>query len=440
MKKGIMFILGLIMSISLTACAEDATLMVQVPNFDSIEAYETWIETLDWEVELNFIAEDGEILNRTEAVSREIKSVGLTEINAEINELVLMMTTFAFDFSIERITPAQLAKIENASIVNYQEIHIGAEEGMSLHFEFNRPIENFTFISVDFVDNDGYRYVKTGILTEVGALGPNHSLILTHYMGAGTTAISGFTFTNPDGVDVCYAFQESQRDGSIYAIPFDWSHENEFYVNDSETSTINKESGDTVLAPPTALIPPVTPSQNATYHIVIAGETLTSIARLHGTTATALQQMNNMGMTTDITVGQRLSLIESSATNPSSRPEELLLKITNGNTPGSIIVQSNQNLTNISINSIYTESVDNELGRYWHVRGVLRELGNLNVNSELLINDFLFTGSSFFAEALIFNDENGNTRYFAFNQNQAYPAHGGMYIIREFIPGMEQSE
>ena len=438
MKKGIIFILGLIISMSLTACAnEETTPMVQVPNFDSIEAYETWVESLDWEVELRFTDEEGEFLERGEAISREIKRVGLTEINTEINELVLVMTTLVFDFSIERITPAQLAKIENARIVNYQEIHIGSEEGMSLHFEFNRPVENFTFISVDFVDNDGYRYVETGVLDEVGALGPDHSLILTHYMGLGTTAISGFTFTNPDGVDVWYAFLESQRDGSIYAIPFDWSHEFELHVSDGEASTINNESGDAVLTPPTAPVSPVTPPQNATYHIVVAGETLTSIARLHGTTATALQQMNNMGNTTDITVGQRLSLIESSATNPSSRPEELLLNITNGNTPGSIIIQSNQNLTNISINSIYPESFDNESRRYWHVQGVLRELDNLNVNSELVINDFLFTGGSFFAEALIFNDENGNARYFAFNQNQAYPAQGELFNIREFVPGME---
>jgi LysM repeat protein len=61
--------------------------------------------------------------------------------------------------------------------------------------------------------------------------------------------------------------------------------------------------------------PPVTPPPGGSTHTVRAGETLYGIAQMYGTTVAILQQLNNMGTSTTIHVGQVLILPGGSGGN-----------------------------------------------------------------------------------------------------------------------------
>jgi len=141
-----------------------------------------------------------------------------------------------FEFSIEMISNGELAALGEYVEVDYASAReLDMTEGLNLQFDFNHPVTDFSFISVQFLGEDseiyeeGLTFAKTGVLSEVGDLDPKVPLILTNYFGMGTLAASGFTFIDPDGERVWYTFQQSAKDGGMEWQPFNWSDERDIY-------------------------------------------------------------------------------------------------------------------------------------------------------------------------------------------------------------------
>ena len=194
-----------------------------------------------------------------------------------------------FEFTIEEINDEQLAGLEDYIEVNYADkAATTIAEGINLHFHFNQRVRDFSLIETA-ITAEG-TFVKSGSLYEVGTLEPEVPLVLTNYFTQGSVPRSGFYFEASDGEGHWFVLSISQIDGTIVWQEFDWSHDYDLYEESPETD-------------------------RADYHIVQEGETLFSIARLYSITIDSLQQLNNLGDSTDISVGQRLNISQNGDTS-----------------------------------------------------------------------------------------------------------------------------
>jgi len=183
-------------------------------------------------------------------------------------------------FGVERFDAAEVALLGEHLRFSWAGSEMDALTDVNAVFTFSEDITDFKFLFVG-MDDDG-NFVNFGPAHSAGeaassaSVPAGKSIVLTHYNHVGTVSNSGFTFTDASGITHWYVFQWSMFDGSINAWSFDW---------DYGIAIIEMD-----------------------YHEVAAGETLFSIARLHGLTVADLQNFNDLGDSTDISVGQMLNL------------------------------------------------------------------------------------------------------------------------------------
>lgn len=242
--------------------------------------------------------------NETPGISHSTESeTAPTEIEVTTN----MDDMTIFDFSIEIADEEMLENLaDNHYIeINYADARDGfVTEGLTLIFNFSHQVSDFSLIEINMTENG--RFVKTGILAEIGNLDPDVPLILTHYHTQGTFPRSGFYFLDPNGNEQWFTLHQSPMDGSIEWQLFPWSHDYGFYDMDAVI-----ELEDEV---------------EYVHHEVQQGETLFSISQLYGTTVESLQQLNALGTSIEIRAGQLLKL------PPGSVPDSTLLVDANGET------------------------------------------------------------------------------------------------------------
>jgi len=119
--------------------------------------------------------------------------------------------------------------------INFPVIEIFSDhDALDLLFSFNRPVFNFRFVDVIFTDIfDDYRFAVTRLWDEVGDIavserGPSQ-ILLKGYHGIGTFPSTGFYFSDEDGNEYWFTFQQSMRDGLMHFIPFTWSSSYDLY-------------------------------------------------------------------------------------------------------------------------------------------------------------------------------------------------------------------
>jgi len=205
-----------------------------------------------------------------------------------------------FGFTIEIISEEDFEELEGIyTQLNYAEARNGfVTEGITLIFEFTQAVSDFTLVEIDITEEG--TLVTTGLLSRIGDLAPDEPLVLTQYHTQGTAIPrSGFYFIDANGNEKWFTLNQSTMDGSIVWSPFHWSRAYGFYDLHAEPEVIE-------------IVPYV-------YHMVRRGETLFSISRLYGTTVEVLQELNELGDSTNIAAGQNLRL------PPGSVPDETLL-------------------------------------------------------------------------------------------------------------------
>lgn len=320
-----------------------------------------------------------------------------------------------FEFSINLIYEAEIG--------NYPAVNYGDYGGLNLLFNFNQPVTNFSIINVvltNFGTDDELNFAKTGEAIHVGHV--EDILVLTNYWTLGTFPHLGFTFTNPNGEDVWYTFQQSMMDGAIHWQLFDWSHEYELYELDVDTVVV--------------------------YHTVVAGETMFSISRMYGTNVATILELNDLE-NYDVSVGQVLRMPDGSEKDSTlathNRPHELEIIIDWLNAPVA-------NYVNFDYAAARDSSIRNENQLLIAPDRLLREFGIVQVNPDSgdgtpvatdmmffvgdliptrpLIIDNYFGQGTFSHSGFTFIDETDTRRFFWFIQNQADG--GPSFIMVEF--------
>ena len=328
--------------------------------------------------------------------------------------------TVDFEFSIEIISEEELAELDG-----YATVSSGVYEGLILIFNFSHPVTDFALINVYHTGNG---MEKTGIIQEVGRI--NDRLIFTNYRGLGTLPHLGFTFTTPNGEEVWYTLQQSTMDSSI-----GWRSFDEYIVTE------------------------VNETDEAVYHVVVAGETMFSISRMYQTSVIEIKELN--GLTSyDINVGQRLRMPDGSVKDPSlathhgsrqgggqgiDEAAALGIRIELLRETVSDYIEFSYSQARGSERSTYSETlliateeilrgfaiiaIDVEIAFEPEVLDVLFYAGDLTPNQPLLIRDYLVQGVMP-QSGFTFIDENNTRRFFFFLQNQADG--GPEFIVREF--------
>ena len=201
----------------------------------------------------------------------------IEEVEIEVNSN--RSEELEFTFFLERLSDEELELLDHYTPYDYSWDVDDLDFGMNIAFNFNQVVTDFAIIGVGFDDSeDALTFVKTAVLQDIGDITVGSPIVLTRYRTAGTLPISGFTFTDPDGIDRWFVFQESQMDGSITWRPFHWDRSYGLAI------------------------------WTHNYHEVVAGETLFSISQEYDIAVDWLQQLNDLGDGTDINVGQRLRL------------------------------------------------------------------------------------------------------------------------------------
>lgn len=180
-------------------------------------------------------------------------------------------------FGIERFNAAEVALLGDHSRFVWSGSEMDDLTDLNAVFTFSENVTNFQFLFVGWDEN--LNFANFGVSHDVGDVAAGRPVVLTHYNHVGTVSNSGFTFRDASGVTHWYVFQESQMDGSIAFWPFHWD-----------------------------LSYPVPIYWEEVYHEVVAGDTLFSIARYYDMYMGTIQQLNDMGDSTDIRVGQRLRI------------------------------------------------------------------------------------------------------------------------------------
>lgn len=242
-----------------------------------------WLIGCGATTESNAVA-DNDYETISEDATNETDETAIDELDSENSSDDVSVSEF--EVALDILTEEEFAQLDNYTEVNYRTARgVGGESGLIVRFNFSQPVTDFALIDITHTASENLLFVKTGVLSEVGSLNPETPLILTDYFGMGTLPVSGFFFLDASGAEHWFTFQQSMKDGLMYAQPFSWSSEYELY---------NVE-----LAEPYA---------RAQTHTAQQGETLFSIARLYQTTVEFLQFINDLGTSTDIQAGQLIYL------------------------------------------------------------------------------------------------------------------------------------
>ena len=156
--------------------------------------------------------------------------------SGNMNETSESAVLSEFEITIEMISDAELEDLMVTSDHTY--INYGAArewfitEGINLLFHFDQSVTEFSLITVAMLE-DG-TIAKTGVIQEIGALRPDKPLVITHYLGNGTTPDSGFYFVDSNGVSNWFVFHLNQMDGGMSWSPFHWSHDYDLFVLEEE--------------------------------------------------------------------------------------------------------------------------------------------------------------------------------------------------------------
>jgi len=328
-----------------------------------------------------------------------------------------------FEFRMEAINDDELTELENYIVVDYSGGR--TQEGVHWLFYFSQAVSDFSFIRIAITEDGSIH--KTGVLNEVGNINLDQSLVLMHYMTTGTLPVSGFYFTGPDGEENWYVFQISQMDGEMHWWPFDWSRDYDLFDPDAGTH-----------------------DPNSLYHEVVAGETLFSISQLYDTTVEVLQQLNDLGTSTHLSIGQMLRLPDGSSVNNGPMqalpldfdiriewlderhfPVQNYIEIKYAEDQADPLARNLFIVSEEALRGFAIITLDPAPDGYFEpeVLDVMFYAGNLNPNQPLLILNYIGFGTMP-RSGFTFENANGVRRFFFFTQNQA--DEGPEFIIGEF--------
>ena len=100
--------------------------------------------------------------------------------------------------------------------------------------------------------------------------------------------------------------------------------------------TLNRLTSDRILAGrslmiPTSMVPTsIVPTSPAVIHVVESGDTLSGIAKRHGTTVLALTEFNRINRSAILRPGQKLRLIPAAYTKASDTRESIRYRVKRG--------------------------------------------------------------------------------------------------------------
>ena len=276
MKKLLFLLLPLCFLVLLFGCqTEDEN---QAANDPDTELDTTVHQDEDGETENDEKQEDTPAENQTASTptTQAPPSTTSNTQNVTSNTLTSEVST-NLRLSVERFTDAEVNQLTNAN--RFTDVFEGHRDtGINIGFTFSQDVTNFKFIAISHGSGDRLEPYVVAELLSPGHIPAWQTIVLEKYWELGTMPHRGFSFTDSAGVTHWYLFQESQKDGSIHYRSFPWntSYGIARWVSDTYT--------------------------------VARGDTLFSIATAHHTTVEHLQDINNMGSSTQITVGQTLNV------------------------------------------------------------------------------------------------------------------------------------
>jgi len=185
-------------------------------------------------------------------------------------------------------------------------------------------------------------------------------------------------------------------------------------------------------------------SNNARYWIVQSGDTLFSISRAAISTVAEIQRQNNMGDSTDITVGQKIYLpplpalpnltIRDLSWESVARPEGVPIFYWSDTEGATLLFEPNEVMRDFELFWVdypYSDSLRKAVGE------VIHRAGTLDANNHLIIDNFWFSGGAGLinvSSGFSFVNDQGVRRFFVFGENTAYPDHGSSPVaIAEFL-------
>lgn len=320
---------------------------------------------------------------------------------------------FYFDLTV--IANEEIDDFYNRVEIDYHVFHDDgdSEDGVTVVFDFNQTVNDFAFIEVaQTIDGD---WRTSGHLYEIGQIRDSDSLILHNFSNLTDPIWSGFRFTTIDGEEGWYVLELDVDTNELMWIAFAWSGMYDFYqpYHDDE---LDEEVG--------FIIPSV--SYNGKYHTVQAGETLFSIARVHGVTVEKIQSLNNLEDSTHIQIGKQLLIREDeyssdfvlTATFVQEQNDlDIQVQTVEYHSESTaigreVLVQSDRDLADFKIVQLAIGD-DARLG----VVKINHEIGDFSYKMPILIsnhreaNGFNLTGFSF-------TDSNGDKRLFAIGASQ----------------------
>ena len=207
---------------------------------------------------------------------------------------------FTYEIFMENEAYLAFTDLENIVSVDYTQLRGGPATGKTVGFNFFQDVMDFAIVEVVMRENG--TWATSQILHEIPRLSADSIFVLNNFASLGTSTATGVTLTEPDGTERWYTLEISAMDNGLLRNPFEWSRSNPFYQRAGAEA--GNDAGDDNEV---AVIPPIV-SPDGRYHTVQAGETLFSISQIHGLTVARLQELNGLGSSTNIQVGQQLQI------------------------------------------------------------------------------------------------------------------------------------
>ena len=318
MKRKLMMLIGSMAIIFLLgACRQgneselnNEGILIGVPNFEFPKEYLDWIIEQDFEIILNFEDVDGNSLNEEDILTENWKTVSIFPLQLSIEDATLLVTStndltpipvnFYYKFIDDNQEITEFSEKFNQLVeVNFSDFISDNGNSVDLLIWADITLSDFAFVEVSIEGEQHLierTFFKSSIQEEDG-------LLIYNWLDlSGAYLRNGFIFTDNNGVQRLFVFGlDSNQENEETLIFTELEIEGKIEIPEIEQPSMAEP-----LPLPTAT--PETPISLPTTHVVQIGETLFSISQHFRVSVAQIQQANNMGTSTEISVGQQLNI------------------------------------------------------------------------------------------------------------------------------------